>query len=765
MHRSFHAILAALMLSLPSIANAQSFAVDVDYQIQRQYKGPLLMHDVFTNQTTFTEYITGGSATRSYIGQIIVLALPNETPVPFVVGFDGTNFTARSIAPRSTDPNALFLINSELIPFWSDPGGSSTNETILATSPISTNGVADVTFDSAAYANLAVVVQMANTNLASWTTFEPFTTPGAIRIVLTNSIPAPSATNTTVSNITVYAWSEIERIGQEIDTTGQIIEVDTATQPRQAVPLAQMQAAVAANTPAGWADYPATQSVRLNDYRLLLGSGWSLSQTKDFGILSFGEVSSGTNNMVFSHNGVPVVSLSSGLVGLNIAAFSFTESTNELDLAEFTGMFSISTNGVADTPFLLWSASLDEQEWSPLTPISETYPSTNAAGHYGLVASLAGSYGFIMAVYNSSEASASFRSHATPSATNSYDLGSASRPWRTAYLDALIVAGVDIIEEFAASLNTLTNLTAGAGISITGSGRTRTITSTITQYGDTNAVAAIKADPEWVGEAPRNESRYERMNGEWVEVALQPTPALQYVLQAGTDAGSQSITNLADAVGAKDALNKQTATGLIADAVAPYYLASNPSNFTSAAAVNAITNNGFTINGVPVANGSKVTVAASGGSPSAIFIPWYENDFNDSDQPNKGQIGTPLIYCVWQDYSNSISPTRLNAKIGASVSNDVWTITHHAGPQTGTNVTFNVLYAITKGQATPSAWTFTNAVTATWNATNMYDNTIKHTLTNTVAGTNSVRLWISKGNSAIGSGYWYWGDTTIEVER
>ena len=227
--------------------------------------------------------------------------------------------------------------------------------------------------------------------------------------------------------------------------------------------------------------------------------------------------------------------------------------------------------------------------------------------------------------------------------------------------------------------------------------------------------------------------------------------------------GSEVWQSEGTATTGNDIVNYQTATGLIAAALAPYYLASNPSNFTSAAAVNAITNNGFTINGVPVANGSNVTVAASGGSPSAIFIPWYENDFNDSDQPNLAQIGSPLIYAAWQDYTNVA--TRLNAKIGASVSGDVWTITHHAGPQTGTNVTFDVLYAITKGQATPSAWTFTNAVTATWNATNMYDNVITHTLTNTIAGTNSVRLWISKVNSAIGSGYWYWGDTTIEVER
>jgi hypothetical protein len=161
--------------------------------------------------------------------------------------------------------------------------------------------------------------------------------------------------------------------------------------------------------------------------------------------------------------------------------------------------------------------------------------------------------------------------------------------------------------------------------------------------------------------------------------------------------------------------------------------------------------------------------APTGGSsaPSSIYTAWYSHDFNDAYQPSQAQFGTSVIYVVRQDYSNAVGyiTTRLNMLVPAAISGDVWTVTHHAGPQTGTNVTFNVLYAITKGQATPASWTFTNAVTATWNASNLYDNAITHTLTNTIAGTNTVRLWISKGNSALGSGWWYWGDTTVEVSR
>lgn len=155
-----------------------------------------------------------------------------------------------------------------------------------------------------------------------------------------------------------------------------------------------------------------------------------------------------------------------------------------------------------------------------------------------------------------------------------------------------------------------------------------------------------------------------------------------------------------------------------------------------------------------------------GGSPSAIYADWYSQDYKDAYAPNLAQLDDGaggLVYAARQDYSNVTS--RLNVMLPASVTDDVWTIKHHGGWQTASNITFNIRYAFTKGQALPSSYPYTNSVTATWAASNMFDNVITHTLTNTVAGTNSVRLWITKGDSAIGSGYWYWGDTTIEVTR
>jgi hypothetical protein len=58
-------------------------------------------------------------------------------------------------------------------------------------------------------------------------------------------------------------------------------------------------------------------------------------------------------------------------------------------------------------------------------------------------------------------------------------------------------AGSYVETNDAAYLAALTNLTAGAGIEITGTGRERTVASTITQYEDSDAVAAIKADGDW----------------------------------------------------------------------------------------------------------------------------------------------------------------------------------------------------------------------------------------------------------------------------
>jgi len=506
-----------------------------------------------------------------------------------------------------TEVDPLAVHKSTTTQVWTHVGGTYTNEAVIATSDVSSNGFAAVTYDLATGNGMNVVVEMSDLTLTEWTAFAPFAYPGYVRISLVETLPSPAGLDTTISNIAATAWTRPDLYSNVTDTAGQIIHVDTAVEARQPVPLAQMQSAVAAVTPAAWAEYTATTNVYLGGHKIILGGGWNVLDVSGVGVLSYADWMTTTNALTIANNGTPALVMTPGQAGLEITTFA---------LDGGTGTVGIATNGVSSEPFLQWTADLMQPDWENLAAISATYPSTNAAGDYELVAVLPGEVGFVRAMR-------------------------------------------------------------------------QTGTASITLRADTTINGSLTAD------------------------------------NIGTMAG-------------------EDAEGYVQ------------------------TNHTITINGETQSLASNISFTVDGGgssAPSAIFVPWYEQDFNDSGIPNQAQIsdGTDLIYCVWQDYTNAA--TRLNMKLGRSVEGDVWTITHHAGPQTGTNVTFNVLYSITKGQATPTAWTYTNSVTATWNATNMYDHEIQHTLTNSIVGTNSVRLWISKGDSALGSGYWYWGDTTVEVAR
>jgi len=506
-----------------------------------------------------------------------------------------------------TEVDPLAVHKSTTTQVWTHVGGTYTNEAVIATSDVSSNGFAAVTYDLATGNGMNVVVEMSDLTLTEWTAFAPFAYPGYVRISLVETLPSPAGLDTTISNIAATAWTRPDLYSNVTDTAGQIIHVDTAVEARQPVPLAQMQSAVAAVTPAAWAEYTATTNVYLGGHKIILGGGWNVLDVSGVGVLSYADWMTTTNALTIANNGTPALVMTPGQAGLEITTCAVYGGT---------GTVGIATNGVSSEPFLQWTADLMQPDWENLAAISATYPSTNAAGDYELVAVLPGEVGFVRAMR-------------------------------------------------------------------------QTGTASITLRADTTINGSLTAD------------------------------------NIGTMAG-------------------EDAEGYVQ------------------------TNHTITINGETQSLASNISFTVEGGgssAPSAIFVPWYEQDFNDSGIPNQAQIsdGTDLIYCVWQDYTNVA--TRLNMKLGRSVEGDVWTITHHAGPQTGTNVTFNVLYSITKGQATPTAWTYTNSVTATWNATNMYDHEIQHTLTNSIVGTNSVRLWISKGDSALGSGYWYWGDTTVEVAR
>jgi len=84
---------------------AQGFTVDVDYQLQRQYKGPLLRHEVFTNAAELAAYVGGGALSRAYAGQVVVLVEGGE-PVTYTLGMDGTNMVAHETGAPPEDWSA-----------------------------------------------------------------------------------------------------------------------------------------------------------------------------------------------------------------------------------------------------------------------------------------------------------------------------------------------------------------------------------------------------------------------------------------------------------------------------------------------------------------------------------------------------------------------------------------------------------------------------------------------------------------------------------
>jgi hypothetical protein len=284
------------------------------------------------------------------------------------------------------DPHAV--LKSGIESYWTDAGGTYTNQQLVATSTLSSNGYARVSYDKTGA--LAVQIEMADLNLSEWVPFAPFVSPGYVRVQLVDLIPSPGMDMTTsISNIVASTWTHPELFGVTTDTAGQIIHVDTAAEARQPVPLAQMQAAIAADVPTTWSAYPATQTVRLNGNKMLMGSGWSAIETDGVGVISYADVWGGTNGLVIANNGTPAITALSGLQGLQIASFS---------LDSGTGTVNIATNGVASQPLLQWTADLMEIDWQILSPISESWPDTTN-GYYQIIAEMpAGPAGFIRAV-------------------------------------------------------------------------------------------------------------------------------------------------------------------------------------------------------------------------------------------------------------------------------------------------------------------------------------------------------------------------------
>jgi len=282
------------------------------------------------------------------------------------------------------EDDPLAIHRSSTTQSWTHAGGTYTTAQIVATSPVLSNGVASVTY--ALSGAMQAVVEMSDLTQTNWVAYSPFVAPGYVRVSLSDSMPPFGALDTAISNIVARSWTRPDLYGSTNDTAGQIIQVDTAVQARQPVPLAQMQSAIDLLSPAGWSAYPATGQVNLANQPLRMGSSWTLHEVSEGLYIA----SHGTPYMSFTAAG-------SSQSGLTIASAT---------ISNLTTTVGISTNGVVSDPMLQWTPSLIEIAWQTLTPESSTYPSTNAAGHYEIVAVLPASTGFVRAVQDAGTARA-----------------------------------------------------------------------------------------------------------------------------------------------------------------------------------------------------------------------------------------------------------------------------------------------------------------------------------------------------------------------
>jgi hypothetical protein len=281
---------------------------------------------------------------------------------------------------------AQSIQRSTTVAAWTNAGGTYTTNATVATSTAIDNGVARIEYDKTGL--MSVVLEMSASG-SSWTAFAPTANTVYVRLRLINDVPSPGDLSTSVSNIVAYAWSRPDLFGQENDTEGQTLLVDDPAEDRQAVNKRTLGAAIDAVTPAAWSQYPATQTVYMAGNKLLLGSGWSVIETEGIGVLSYADVWGGTNGLVIANNGTPAITMTPGLAGLQIATFTVDGGT---------GTVGVATNGVESLPLLQWSQAIDWPDWQTLIPVSETYPATNAAGHYEIVAVLPGPSGFLRAM-------------------------------------------------------------------------------------------------------------------------------------------------------------------------------------------------------------------------------------------------------------------------------------------------------------------------------------------------------------------------------
>jgi len=304
----------------------------------------------------------------------------------YYVDADGIHLTNGAALFGYIEADPLAVQASTTYAAWTNAGGTyTTNDSIIATSPLLTNGYAAIAYDAdGAYQ----VITQISTDGTNWIAGTETNTAVYCRLSTGGGAPPPGEASLAISNIVVTSWTRPDLWSQSADTAGQQLLVDNisaVSPPRQAANRAYVDAQTAAINPSSWSSYPAAQSVRLEGQRLLPGDGWNM----------YVDLANTTNGLCIANNGSKVLTFEPGLSGLYITNFVLNSSTATVFVA---------TNNVNSTPMIQWTADLLAPDWIMLEPAFESYPGSTNGAYVVDVALPAGDTGYLRAVQASGAA-------------------------------------------------------------------------------------------------------------------------------------------------------------------------------------------------------------------------------------------------------------------------------------------------------------------------------------------------------------------------
>lgn len=282
------------------------------------------------------------------------------------------------------------ILASDIYPAWTNAGGI-VSTTLSITTPVLSNGICAVTYESQ---NLNMISEEVSFDGGlTWSEFSKTNVPVCLKLTMEKLTTPMVVGVASISNIIAYSWSSPATVGRVNRTRGQHLQVDDPESDQDAVPLGYVVSAIGNITPSRWASYKAGDDVNLNGHRMILGNGWSLTQTNGFGVLSYADVFSATNGAVIGHNGTPVALFQSGAIGLRVDQFRVQASNI---------VFGISTNGVSAEPRIEQIQDLLGTEWTTMEGVG-TYPAQSNGVFEIIVTKPLSNTGFFRAIQESGE--------------------------------------------------------------------------------------------------------------------------------------------------------------------------------------------------------------------------------------------------------------------------------------------------------------------------------------------------------------------------